>query len=496
MKYKLFRLAALFTLCLGVLGPALPASAAGASISLVANKSTVTNGGSLIVAVYMNGGGTAVNGIEADLSYTASKLQYVGVNFSGSAFEIGAAASGGNGAVVISRGTISPISGSGLVATITFKALSDSGTASISVSGSSSLVDANTNAALAYGSSGANVKFGVVPSSGPSSAAVASAPPAPKDTTPPVITLVKASAITPFSATITWTTSETADSAVEYGLDMGYGLSFSATSPVTAHSLALTSSFLTPETVFHYRVKSVDGAGNVATSPDQTLQLRGVPVIVIVRGADGKPQIGASVTLDGSTGTTDSKGSVTLHSSLGNKKITTNYQGVTVQKPITVSRSVKPLPPYQLDLSQKPLNTWMVTSLGLLVLVLVLLGIDAVLFGSHFFARLAGIHFKPAPPHHDRPVAEPVGVERDAQVAAEPQLPQSIADKRPSTIQDVTSPAAFNSMTMTPVPSKQQITITDMPTAEVAPSAAIAPRLKKPAHRKHAKTANLTKPSE
>ena len=394
----------------GVLAPAVPVYAAGASITLTANKATVPAGGSVIIAVYMNGGGSPINAVQADLSYPASKLQYVGFSASGSAFEIGATSGGGDGSASLARGTISTVSGSGLVGTVTFKALAGSGSAAIGVAGSSSLVA--DGSAVAYGTSGVTVNFGAAAaSSSPSGSASkpASAPALPKDTTAPVITAVKPTAVGAFGATITWTTSEPADSVVEYGLDANYGLSTSVNTPLTAHSVALNSSFITPLTLLHYRVKSTDGAGNVATGTDQTIQLPGVPVTVIVKGPDGKPQQGAQVTLDGATGTTDSTGSVTLASGLGNKKITTVYQGVTVQKPITVTKTAKPLPPYQLDLAKKPLNLWMLTSLGLLVVTLTLLAIDAMLFGSRILACITGIRFAH---HHTSPsltaVAAPI----------------------------------------------------------------------------------------
>ncbi len=385
---KLLRLTAVITALLTLGAPAL-AIAAG-SISLSANKSTVSSGGSLIVAIYVNAGGAGVNAVQVDLNYPASKLQYVGFSATGGAFEIGAASSGGDGAASIARGTTGVITGSALVGTVTFRALAATGSAAIGVSGSSSLVVDGT--AIVYSSSGTSVNFGAVAAAPGQPAAAPAAPAPPKDTAPPTITAVKTKDLSPFGVTITWTTSEPADTAVEYGVDTNYGLSASSASLATAHSAALNSGFLAPQTLLHYRVKSADGAGNPAVSPDQTIQLPGVPVTVIVRGPDGQPQAGVSVTLDGDSGTTDSKGRVTLHSSLGNKKITTNFEGQAVQKPITVTKTAMPLPPYQLDLSRQPFNTWMLTSIGLFVLVLVLLAIDGVLFGSRILGRLAGLH--------------------------------------------------------------------------------------------------------
>lgn len=406
MKYKPIylkigkALAAISVVIVSLLS-AIPVSAAAGSISLTANRSTVPAGGTLIVAVYVNGGGNGVYGVQTSVSYPASKLQYIGLSYSGSPFTIAAAGGGGGGVVTIDRGTTAPVSGSALVATITFKALAGSGSAAIGVSGESALADGNGNA-VPFSTRGVSVNFGGSSGSSTSfnssSTAKASAPAAPappKDATPPVITNLKLKDVTPYSATVTWTTNEVSDSAVDYGLDATYGLGVSSKAGTTSHSVALSSAFLTPEGIFHYRVKSTDGAGNVATSPDQSLQLPGVTVTVVVRGADDKPQQGASVTIDNSTGVTDKNGRVTLSSGLGNKRISSSYGGVTVTKPITVAKTAKPIPPYQLDLSNQPLNHWMLTSIGLLLVVLTLLGIDAVLFGSRIFSRLVGIHIIP-----------------------------------------------------------------------------------------------------
>ena len=95
----------------------------------------------------------------------------------------------------------------------------------------------------------------------------------PSDTTPPVISNVQATAITASGATITWSTDEPADSVVEYGLTTSYGSSVSNTTDVTNHSLPLTG--LTGNTLYHYRVKSTDAAGNMTTSADHSFQTAG-----------------------------------------------------------------------------------------------------------------------------------------------------------------------------------------------------------------------------
>jgi hypothetical protein len=416
---------------------AVPVYAAGASISLIGNKSTVAAGGSYVVAVYMNGGGTAINGVEADFTYPASTMQYVGISYAGSAFGIVPGGNGGgNGSVNIAVGTISPVSGSALVATVTFRALGNSGTASFDVSSSSSLVNANDNTAVSYGTAGDSVKFGVA-AAAPTNAGSARAPAAPaapaipeppKDTSAPIISGLKVKSMTPYSAIIVWMTNEPADTSLDYGLDSNYGLSASQASPTTTHELNLSSSFLTPKSLIHYRVKGADAAGNIVTGSDKTLQLPGVALTVVVRGNDGQPQAGALVTVDNQTEVTNAQGSVNLQSSLGSKQVVITYGGVTVRRPITVIRSIKPLPAYRLDLAKQPLNHWMVTSIGLMVVVLTLLGLDAVLFGSTFATKL--VHWRHRGSARSGPVAEPALVPVDAPLttAAPTQQPTPDAD--------------------------------------------------------------------
>jgi beta-lactamase superfamily II metal-dependent hydrolase len=96
---------------------------------------------------------------------------------------------------------------------------------------------------------------------------------APPDTTPPVISNVQATAVTATGATITWTTDEPSDSVVEYGLTTSYGSSVSNATDVTSHSIPLGG--LSSNTLYHYRVKSTDPAGNTATSTDHSFQTGG-----------------------------------------------------------------------------------------------------------------------------------------------------------------------------------------------------------------------------
>jgi glucose/arabinose dehydrogenase/phosphodiesterase/alkaline phosphatase D-like protein len=90
------------------------------------------------------------------------------------------------------------------------------------------------------------------------------------DETPPVISGVQASQVTAAGATIQWSTNEPADRQVEYGTTTAYGtLSALNTTLSSTHSVALAG--LSANTLYHYRVRSRDAAGNLAVSGDRTV---------------------------------------------------------------------------------------------------------------------------------------------------------------------------------------------------------------------------------
>lgn len=90
------------------------------------------------------------------------------------------------------------------------------------------------------------------------------------DSTPPVISGVTVSGVTSSGATISWTTDEASDSQVEYGPTTAYGtLSTLDGSFAAAHSVTLSG--LADVTQYHFRVRSRDQSGNLATSADSAL---------------------------------------------------------------------------------------------------------------------------------------------------------------------------------------------------------------------------------
>jgi len=90
------------------------------------------------------------------------------------------------------------------------------------------------------------------------------------DTTAPTISSVATSNLTPSGASVAWATNEGSDTQIEYGTSTAYGASTTLDPTlVTSHSATLSG--LSASTLYHYRVKSRDAAGNLAVSGDFTL---------------------------------------------------------------------------------------------------------------------------------------------------------------------------------------------------------------------------------
>src|SRR3990172_852261 len=89
------------------------------------------------------------------------------------------------------------------------------------------------------------------------------------DTTAPVISGIGINNITSNGATIKWTTNEPATSQVEYGTSGLYGSFSNLDSNLTTSHTVMLSGF-SANTVYHFRVISVDLANNKATSSEYT----------------------------------------------------------------------------------------------------------------------------------------------------------------------------------------------------------------------------------
>ncbi len=107
------------------------------------------------------------------------------------------------------------------------------------------------------------------------------------DDTAPVINNLNVN-YTDVGAVVTWTTSEPADSVVEYGTSTSYGSTESADGLVFSHSLELTG--LTAGTTYHFAVASTDGAGNTAETDDASFTTYAEPPPIVYCTALGALQ--------------------------------------------------------------------------------------------------------------------------------------------------------------------------------------------------------------
>ncbi|MDY6834857.1 MAG: Ig-like domain-containing protein [Chloroflexota bacterium] len=85
-----------------------------------------------------------------------------------------------------------------------------------------------------------------------------------EDSTPPVISPVQVIDATSSSATITWTTDDMSDSAINYGETESLGTIVSDSSLVTSHTMELTG--LSSNTTYYYQVTSTNSDGYSSTS--------------------------------------------------------------------------------------------------------------------------------------------------------------------------------------------------------------------------------------
>ncbi|OGY25817.1 MAG: hypothetical protein A2Z24_00445 [Candidatus Woykebacteria bacterium RBG_16_44_10] len=277
---------------------------AAANFYLSPASKTVSQGSSFAVAVRVSSA-EAIDSVQANLSYPADKLDFLSISTSSSAFSLQWENSGGGGSVRIARSVPGgSVSGDKLIATVSFRAKQSSGSATISFAGGTEAVSAGTS--VGGGKTGGTYTFSPAPPPPP--------PPPPPDTTAPKITDVKVTATTFKGATIEWKTDEDSSSAVEYGLNNKYGLTAQSEGLTKAHKVAFSSEFLIPGETYHFKVKSADAAGNLATSTDSTFKAHGFTVKIKVVNEKGKPVEGAKVTLSSEplTRVTDKDGVATF----------------------------------------------------------------------------------------------------------------------------------------------------------------------------------------
>jgi hypothetical protein len=98
--------------------------------------------------------------------------------------------------------------------------------------------------------------------------------------TAPVISNVSEGGVTSNSATVTWTTDQSADSVVEYGVDAGYGIAVTNSTLIFYHTVTLIN--LSPYTTYHCRVKSKNSNNRTRTSTDYVFTTTAATVNVVI----------------------------------------------------------------------------------------------------------------------------------------------------------------------------------------------------------------------
>jgi hypothetical protein len=246
---------------------------------------TKYNGQNFTIAVRASGM-DGIDAVNATFTYPADKLTFVSISSGSSAWDVKAEEGGGSGTVTLQRGSTNSLTGDKLVANVTFKPKTNTGTAALSFAGDAALTRAGSN--VISGKSGATFTL----------AQPAAAPPPPAaDTTAPVISDIKVINPTLDSATITWKTNEAADSNVDYGTELGYFITASNSALATEHSITLNSKFIESGSTYHFIVRSKDAAGNEVKSADQKFSTLGYDLLVTLKDESGKVLTNAKASL-------------------------------------------------------------------------------------------------------------------------------------------------------------------------------------------------------
>lgn len=291
---------------------AVPVYSAEGTLYLSPASKTVNVGSNFTIAIRVDSKGININAVQANLSYPTSKLDFVSIDTSTSAFNVPMQETGGGGLVKIARMVIpDSIKGDKLIANVTFKAKS-SGTATVSfASGTVVVKDADGAPELTTTKNGGSYTIKSAnpppddgdtskppPSSTSTSTTTTTTTTTPKkDTTAPKISGLRVSNIGFEKATISWVTNEKSSTVVEYGIAKSLGIVKFNTKLTKSHSITLSKEILTPGIRFYYQVSSKDASGNVVKSKLTSFKTKGYSVKLRVLNLAGEPLGGAKIIL-------------------------------------------------------------------------------------------------------------------------------------------------------------------------------------------------------
>jgi chitodextrinase len=215
--------------------------AASASMTLIPSATSVNIGDTVSITVRENSSTDTVNAVQANVSYDTTRLQYLGVDDTGSAFGLVAATTNSNGVVSVARGVqggSAPVTGDQLVTKINFKVLAG-GSAPLTIAAGSAVVRSTDNVDILVNKTGTTLTL-----------ADLAAPSVPAGVTAGTPTVT--------SISLTWTASTDNVSVA------GYRVFRNGNQIATPSTPNYTDTGLTPNTAYSYRVAAYDAAGNVS----------------------------------------------------------------------------------------------------------------------------------------------------------------------------------------------------------------------------------------
>jgi len=353
------------------------AFAAANQMYLSPSSASVQKNNNVSVNVRINPG-SAINAVDVVVSYDSAKLSYVGTSYAGSPFgsQYPSAPSAGRiefGAV----DTGAPVTSDAFIATVTFTARVDSGSAAISLTGSNA-ADAGTNQPTNPGASGATITFTAPPATGGSggtSGGTTKTTTPPKTSTPAKSTptstaagtatggtatgggpTVKSPAATGTPATVTGSrlqyssavlnivTKTPTTAYIRYGLNGQLSTSTPLSGLATTHAISIDPATLQPGTTYSYVVVTTDQQGVASQTAVQTFKTPGLKVVIGVFDANHHPVKGKTVTLHSTPQSvkTDANGFATFTDvAPGDHHVQYTFGDKTYSEAVTVVNNVK-----------------------------------------------------------------------------------------------------------------------------------------------------------
>lgn len=322
------------------------ASAATGQIYLTPAAPSVQNGSTVALDIRVNPG-QAINNVEATMTYDTTKLTYVSIDTSSSAFSnsLGQTINTSTGKITLQRGTdvLSgvTVSSDSRIAVVTFQAAVGTGTSPVTLSGADAY-DGNGNlitmslgnATVSFttptatgggngngsGSGGGNSGGGS--SNGGGNGGGSSGGGGGRKPTTTTTTTANTAAVPAISdkdvqftqAVITTTTTAPTQVYIRYGTDKTLSQQTPSSDFATSHQTSLNAVGLIPGQTYYYVVVSKDQSGAVSQTAMQSFTTKGLTVTVGIYDKNHQPIKNQTVTLHSTPYTvkTDAKGIATF----------------------------------------------------------------------------------------------------------------------------------------------------------------------------------------